>query len=75
MLCFHRNRGWPRRSTDGLDYQRCLECGALIQSKIQFGNERVAGVPSRGFLHAQGKSKVNPSSRRITGEVQIANEW
>jgi hypothetical protein len=35
--CLHRDRAFPQREADGLDYETCLNCGARRVSIIQFG--------------------------------------
>jgi hypothetical protein len=34
--CPHKNLSWPRTYDHKHDYQRCLDCGSLLPSKIKF---------------------------------------
>ena len=51
--CSHTHMGRPFRDEKG-DYQRCLNCGTRVQSKIQFGTRK----PPWG--EQVGLAKVDP---------------
>jgi hypothetical protein len=40
--CSHPTTSFPQRGPDGIDYEHCLECGATIISKVQFGGSNAS---------------------------------